>query len=137
MHGKRCGHGAVWHLRWIGLLALAPVLLAATAPSQPAAEPPQPTAKTSTAEWVMVGCRALVANDSKDEFRQGVCVGEVAGIAAGAEIAKQACVPDGASNQQLVTVVMQFIDAHSQRLQEPFSVLALEALGIVWPCIGP
>jgi hypothetical protein len=119
------------------LLALAPVLLSAGEPPKPSAEPPKPAAKTSTAEWVMIGCRALVAEDSKDEFRQGVCVGEVAGIATDGAIANQTCVPDTASNLDLVRVVVQFVDAHSQRLREPFSVLALEALRTAWPCTRP
>ena len=130
VHTKRCASGAVPDLRWIGLLVLAPVLLSA-------GEPPKPATKTSTAEWVMIGCRALVAADSKDEFRQGVCVGEVAGIAAVGAIANQTCVPDTAPNQELVRVVVQFVDAHLQRLQEPFSVLALEALRTAWPCTKP
>ncbi len=137
MHCKCCALGAVLVVRWIGLLALVPVLLAAGEPPKPSAGPSKPVARASTAEWVMIGCRALVAEDSKNEFRQGVCVGEVAGLATDGAIANQTCVPDTASNQDLVRVVVRFVDAHSQRLQEPFGVLALEALRSVWPCTTP
>jgi hypothetical protein len=39
-----------------------------------------------------------------------------------------------ATNDQLVRVVVAYIDARPERMHESFAVVALEALQAAWPC---
>ena len=85
-----------------------------------------------SANWIMTGCLAVVANPGGVSFREGLCLGIVSTIPSADE---KTCVPPQATNQQMVRVVVQYIDARPARLHEPFQDLALEALRATWPCL--
>jgi hypothetical protein len=44
------------------------------------------------------------------------------------------CIPQNATNSQMVRVVIQYIDQRPQRMHEHFTALAYEALRTAWPC---
>jgi hypothetical protein len=79
-----------------------------------------------SANRVMTGCRAFIAESNSDLFLQGVCLGVVTATAV--------CLPSGVTVGQEVRVVAAYIDARPTRLHEDFRVLALEALKDAWPC---
>lgn len=87
-----------------------------------------------SATWVMPGCRTYVNDASWNgtEFKAGVCTGIVRGIffmdAGGT------CAPEAVTQDQMVRVVAQYIDARPSRQHESFSKLAVEALRAAWPC---
>ena len=77
-------------------------------------------------------------------FIQGFCAGVVVGVAAMAQPlfaprqarAAERCVniPESITNRQFVQVVVRYIEAHLNRMDEQFRVLAVEALFDAWPC---
>lgn len=85
---------------------------------------------------VMSGCRDNADFDhSKNPFLVGVCNGILDGIYF--SLANVAiCHPAGASAtlEQMVRVVVKYIDDRPERQHEPFERLAFEAMKIAWPC---
>jgi hypothetical protein len=80
-------------------------------------------------------CRLFAEGSSYPHtILQGYCAGLVEGIA---YTANSVCIPAGANNNQLVRVVVQYIDSYPARLNEDFRALALEALFKAWPCKPP
>ena len=94
--------------------------------------------EVSSAAWVMDGCRAaagLHGAPSIDlEFKAGFCHGMVRAVAEIAAAADLACFPDGSLHGQTLQVVVQYVEAHPERMQDSFTALALEALRAIWPC---
>jgi hypothetical protein len=86
---------------------------------------------TSSAGYVMVGCRHLLGQDDGIPLLQGVCAGSIQAVW---EVAPGVCTPRGAPLSQAIHTVVQYIDAHPARLNESFAVLAAEALRAAWPC---
>ena len=85
---------------------------------------------------VMVGCEALLATDTSElgTYWQGGCGGEVLGVWDNAAANKLVCTPHGVHLIEVVDVVVDFISARPERLDERFTTLALEALRAAWPC---
>jgi Rap1a immunity proteins len=122
------------------LLAAAALALTVTAAS--AAE------DTLSANHMLPACRAFMDQRSADNFlEQGICAGIVLGIgfAAGTlrnvsplqdNVRRRTCVnvPDMATPEQAVRVVIAYIEARPARMHESLYVLALEALRDAWPC---
>ncbi len=100
-------------------------------------------------------CKAAIDGDrSGNGFARGFCIGTVLGLAFMAENsdvhvaalsgAGQArwfderwrCVkiPDSVTQGQIVGVVVLYIEARPERVQEPFRSLVLEALFDAWSC---
>jgi Rap1a immunity proteins len=48
--------------------------------------------------------------------------------------AANVCLPQGVTNNQVVAVVIKYIEARPERMHEQFGDLALEALTAAWPC---
>jgi hypothetical protein len=106
------------------------------------------TEATSTpADAILPGCRAFLDRKSDKDVLQGFCVGAVNGIAfaTGAlrefsslddEVRRTLCSngPVTATNDQLVRIVVAYIEARRARMNEPFERLAAEALAATWPC---
>jgi hypothetical protein len=72
-------------------------------------------------------------------IRLGICVGEVGGVAYAASAAPPSApscvdIPGGANYEQMVRVVIAYIEARPSRMHENFDLLALEALRTTWPC---
>ena len=68
----------------------------------------------------------------KEALRQGRCGGYVAGLVYARSV--YLCVPEGATPEQRVRVVVKYIEARPERMQEPFGKLSLEALMAASPC---
>jgi Rap1a immunity proteins len=45
------------------------------------------------------------------------------------------CLPAGTTSRQAVSVVVQYIDGHPEKIHENFNSLAVEALREAWPCL--
>ena len=91
----------------------------------------------NTANAVMPGCRAVIAQDKRDPFGIGRCVGLVEatmslGSSLGGGLAF--CFPEGVSSAQGVRIVVQYIEGRPARMQENFVLLAVEAFRAAWPC---
>jgi Rap1a immunity proteins len=84
----------------------------------------------ASATYMMRGCREAVATPNKDNALPAMCVGTIDGIAFGSGT----CFPTGVTVDQLVRVVVQYIDSRPARMHEDFRRLALEALQAAWPC---
>ena len=67
-------------------------------------------------------------------FYSGLCMGLVAGVH---YIDAKSCAPDNATNNQLMRVVLAYIEVRPQRMNEEFMKLAAEALRSAWPCSNP
>jgi hypothetical protein len=44
------------------------------------------------------------------------------------------CTPDGGTNEQIIRVIIKYIEARPARMHESFLRLALEAMVEAWPC---
>ena len=67
-------------------------------------------------------------------FYSGLCMGLIAGVH---YIDAKSCAPDNATNNQLMRVVLAYIEVRPQRMNEEFMKLAVEALRSAWPCSNP
>jgi hypothetical protein len=87
----------------------------------------------NSANHIMPGCREfLVPNSQKEAWLQAFCVGNISGIA---YMIEDSCIPFGSVTQdQIVRVVVQYIDSRPTRMHEAFGKLALEAMRDGWPC---
>jgi hypothetical protein len=88
-----------------------------------------------SANYILRGCKAFIVRENtmptpSDAMRQGHCVGLLDGLAYTGNF----CVPKGVTTAQAVAVVVKHIEARPERMNEPFGILALEALTAAWPC---
>jgi hypothetical protein len=103
---------------WVIIIALAPVPAGAFEPI--------------SAGEAMPDCRAVIQSDPAHEFWAGFCMGTTFGLI---YMDSTICPPAGATADQGVRVIVEYIDARRHRLHEPFARLAVEALRETWP--GP
>jgi hypothetical protein len=88
-------------------------------------------------QQTLAGCKNImrISKDRlftyQEEHYEGTCIGTIAGIR---EAAKDICWPDEADLDQVILVVIKYIDERPQRWHERFSKLAYEALKAAWPC---
>ena len=86
-----------------------------------------------SANNIMPGCRAFNPAGIQPRnytFMAGVCLGSTVTIIHQLGI----CNPSGVTDDQVIKVVVAYIDARPARLHENFSDLAREALLAAWPC---
>jgi hypothetical protein len=105
------------------------ILLALTMPASAQTNP------QSTANDMLTRCKDLIGGKTpliKEALGQGRCGGYVAALVYARSVFS--CLPEGATPEQGVRIVMKYIEARPKRMQEPFGKLALEALGEAWPC---
>lgn len=89
-------------------------------------------ADTTSANATMPGCREVLVPDSrKDAWGQPYCVGVIDGLAM---VRDNSCTPPDVTTNQVIRVVVQYIDARPARMHEDFRKLALEATKAAWPC---
>jgi hypothetical protein len=93
----------------------------------------------SSANTYFLGCKAFVEGrpDSETFAIGNVCSGIVHALAGVAQILPpnyQACIPATLTLRQLTLVVLKYIEARPQRMNEDFRVLSVEALHNAWPC---
>jgi Rap1a immunity proteins len=95
----------------------------------------------TSANYLMPACRVFAAGGtlSRDviaaatgAFNGGRCLGIIEGTSAAST---DICgIPNEVTTGQLVLVVIQYIDQRPQRMHEPLTILAYEALKAAWPC---
>jgi hypothetical protein len=95
---------------------------------------------SSSADAIMPGCRAFVKGELSSSYiegyMQGECVGIIRGLVDAAHLQPPSplCVPDDATNGQMVRVVVSYIDRHPERMHQSFAYLAFDALKEASPC---
>jgi hypothetical protein len=96
----------------------------------------------ASADYVMLGCRTAVSpitfsntvESKEDASRTALCFGIINGLTyIGQHFGT--CLPVGTTSQQAVSVVVQYIDSHPEKIHENFNSLAVEALREAWPCL--
>jgi Rap1a immunity proteins len=97
-----------------------------------------------TATYMLPYCRAAVNNQApaltSDAVMQGMCVGIVDAIDfmmseyPPEEQEHRSCPPSDVILKQAVQVVIAYIDARPERMNENFKALAIEAIHDAWPC---
>ena len=114
------------------------VVLALTVTAAPAVD--------FSANYLMQGCRDWVNRSNGGlPTLQGVCAGIVMGIVDASSLVRVLkpkgteqliClnIPDAATVDQEIRVILRYIDSRPERMNERFSFLALEALRAAWPC---
>jgi hypothetical protein len=100
--------------------------------TEAAAAGPAPTARMFTADFYLPGCKDFVAGRSN--FFAGRCVGAVEVLDALNLDTKQFCPPDNVDNLQRVRTIVAYVEAHPERKNEDFRLLANEAMSKAWPC---
>jgi Rap1a immunity proteins len=95
----------------------------------------------TSANAIFRGCKAFVEGRATDAQLYGLgnfCAGIVIGLASvGQDLSRpewQSCAPATTNAQQLARVVVDFIEAHPERMREDFRRLPLEAFHDAWPC---
>jgi hypothetical protein len=116
------------------------ILATALATSESEAVAQQSTEDTS-ANAYFLGCKAFVEGrtvNAKLIADGNFCSGVVHGLASVGEYLSppewQSCVPAASDARQLARVVVNYIEAHPQRMHEDFRRLTLEAFHYAWPC---
>jgi hypothetical protein len=105
-----------------------------------------------SANYILPACQDFLNRKQPYTGGQGFCAGTIAGISfvgkdlrrlrldytseSGAWITWVYCldIPDKATLNQAVRVVVSYIEARPARMHESFAELALEALRAAWPC---
>jgi len=88
-----------------------------------------------SANYFVPGCRYYLAGTDQELFLQGLCGGAIYGLREGLQN-KNHCIPSEVTGEQLLRVVVKYVDGRPERLQEPFIKLTLEAMHNTWPCKG-
>ena len=95
----------------------------------------------TSANAIFRGCKAFVEGRAADAQLYGLgnfCAGIVIGLASvGQDLSRpewQSCAPGTTNAQQLARVVVDFIEAHPERMRDDFRGLTLEAFHDAWPC---
>ena len=98
---------------------------------------------TESANYVLLGCKALLAItegremlDASSALGAGYCMGVLKTLP---EIYfwRDKCsiqFPGIFSVQQMTLIVVRYIEAHPERMNMPFLILAEDALRDAWPC---
>jgi Rap1a immunity proteins len=86
---------------------------------------------TTSAIYVMPGCRSLLTEDNSRTYLQGVCAGLISALF---YMSVDRCPPAGVTRGKINHVVVQYIASRPARMQEDFKDLALEAIRAAWPC---
>jgi hypothetical protein len=90
-----------------------------------------------SANGFMPGCRFYFrqggarAHEMQLVYDSGRCHGFVSAVAL---TDSGVCLPAGATLDQMMRVVTQYVDARPERAHEAFATLAQEALRAAWPC---
>ena len=71
-----------------------------------------------SANWVMPGCRLLIAPQPGDDFKQGVCA-DISSTLLDLDRQFGVCAPKDVTEEQVVRVIVAYIDARPARLNEP------------------
>ena len=86
---------------------------------------------TTSANYLMPGCRNLLTENNSRTYLQGVCAGLISALF---YMSVDTCPPAGVTRAKINRVVVQHIASRPARMQEDFKDLALEAMKAAWPC---
>ncbi len=96
----------------------------------------------ASADYIMRGCRTAVlpitfsntVESKEDASRTALCFGIINALSyVGHDFG--ACLPVDTTSRQAVSVVVQYIDGHPEKIHENFNSLAVEAMREAWPCL--
>jgi hypothetical protein len=89
---------------------------------------------TDSANFLLPGCKALGRErESTPGWRGILCLAYIQGLVSGVG-GKETCPPKEVTGDQVVAVVVKYIEARPERVHERFGKLAREALTAAWPC---
>ena len=100
----------------------------------------QPAEGQVSADYMMEGCvRYLNGNltRARTAFRAGACVGvlnTLVWIGSSFVPHLRFCPPEGVTTEQAVSVVVRYIEARPESIDDPFAGLAVLAFQKAWPC---
>ena len=100
--------------------------------SSPAHSGPAAGTRAYSANFFLPGCKDFI--EGRSNFFGGRCVGAVEVLEALNSDTKLFCPPDAVNSQQRVRVIVSYIEAHPERMNEDFRLLANEAMAKAWPC---
>ena len=111
-------------------LAVAGLLLVLTSGVAGAQQQPD----TESANFMLPHCkRVLLVERGKGTFTEGRCAGSIISLVTFERILGF-CSPESVTNEQVMRVVVAYIEARPARMHEDYRNLALEALREAWPC---
>jgi Rap1a immunity proteins len=84
----------------------------------------------NSANYILPGCKGTLGTQMWEQER---CAGFIEGLRYGVG-GRDFCPPNGVTTVQLVAVVIKYIEARPQRMQENFGRLAVAAMQAAWPC---
>ena len=93
---------------------------------------PQAVSPMLTAKTFLHGCKDFVAGRSN--FFGGRCVGAVEILNFLNLERKMSCPPVATNNLERVRIIVAYIEARPERVNEDFRILANEAMAQTWPC---
>jgi hypothetical protein len=88
-----------------------------------------------TGNFFLPWCQKAISNPV--DFASGVCMGIVRATSIMGRTIEgplHLCVPDEATNGQMLRIVVRYLDEHPEELHLPFQILAWRALSGAWPC---
>ena len=114
----------------------------------PSALEAQDILASKSANDILPGCaRYLAYFDGQGDFtdtlanslQNGFCTGSVVGITETLLVTRFACQPKTGRTSYVpaVRIVVEYINNRRERMNEPFNMLAIEALTHAWPCLKP
>lgn len=96
------------------------------------------TFTSATANYVLTGCRTYLAlieggpAEARYAIPMAFCEGSIDAVVSLSD--NRLCIPRKVKENQIVRVVIQYLDERPERHHESFALLALEALAAAWPC---
>ncbi len=104
-----------------------------------------------TGEEMLEHCKESLNTDPVKDFNRGICVGFIEGFTAGHFVAEtyhafhhrdeklediygHLCVPETTSRGQMARVLVQFLQAHPDKLKLPAALLIEDAFRETYPC---
>lgn len=93
---------------------------------------PPAVARAFSANFYLPGCKDFIAG--KSNFYAGRCVGAIEVLDALNLDTKLFCPPEANDNLQRVRVIIAYIEARPERMNEDFRLMANEAMAKAWPC---
>jgi hypothetical protein len=92
----------------------------------------------NSANLMLPGCKTALTAQVDRSFLAGMCVGYVRAIAVFTATPRDSVLctdpPAGVTPEQMIGVVVRYVEARPQRMHEPFMWLATDALLDAWPC---
>jgi hypothetical protein len=121
------------------IAALVLALLAAALLAQNADAQKHPDIRS--ANFMVPACQRFLASFPRstpsETFDEGVCAGVMRGLYGVTELLLpqiKSCPPNGVTSEQMVRVVVSYIERRPERMHENFVSLAIEAVHQAWPC---